>query len=141
FNALAHSDKMHRQAEFVRDGDENAATRRAVELGHHEACAPCHIPEYFHLRERVLPDRRVEHEQDGMGGGSIHFFHHAHNLFELGHQHRLVLKASGGVNQYHVGFRGTCLHERIKSQTGGGRTGLPCQDGSAAARSPQLQLI
>ena len=35
-DAFAHADEMHRQPKFGRDGDQDAAARGAVELGHHE---------------------------------------------------------------------------------------------------------
>ena len=62
-DALADADEMDGQRELVGDRDENAAARRAVELGHHEAGDAGDAAENLDLAQRVLPDRGVEHEQ------------------------------------------------------------------------------
>ena len=49
--------------EFVGDRDEDAAARGAVELGHHKAGDAGGAAENLDLVQRVLTDRRVEHEQ------------------------------------------------------------------------------
>ena len=101
-DAFAHADKVHRQAELGRDRDQDAAARRAVELGHDKAGHAGHVAENLDLRERVLPDCRVEHQQHGMRGGRVDLLHHAHDLFQLIHQHRLVLQAAGGIDEQHI---------------------------------------
>ena len=63
---FADADIMDRQLEFFGDGDENAAARGAVELGHHEAGDARDLAENLDLAHRVLADRRIEHEQHGV---------------------------------------------------------------------------
>ena len=115
-DALADADEMHRQREFPRDGHENAAARGAVELGHGEAGDARDFVEYLDLRERVLPDGRVEHEQHRVRRGRVELLHHAHDLFELLHQHRLVLQAAGGVDDQHVGVFALRGRERVEGE-------------------------
>src|SRR6056297_1881612 len=53
-DALADADIMHRQGELVGQRHEDAAARRAVELGHDEAGYAGGLAEDLDLRERVL---------------------------------------------------------------------------------------
>src|SRR3954471_19100037 len=61
-DALADTDEMDRQPELLGDGDEEAAARGAVELGHDEAGDAGDLAEHLDLRQRVLTDGGVEHE-------------------------------------------------------------------------------
>ena len=48
---------------FVGDRDQDAAARGAVELGHHQPGDARGLAEHLDLRQRVLPDRGIEHQQ------------------------------------------------------------------------------
>src|SRR5580693_3859640 len=65
-DALAEADEMHRHFEPLRDGDQNAAAGGAVELGHDEAGDADDFAENLDLRQRVLADGGVEHQQHRM---------------------------------------------------------------------------
>src|SRR6187455_3313822 len=66
-DALANADEMHGQAKPCGERHQDAAARGAVELGHHQPGDARDLLEDLHLRQRVLPDGGVEHEQHGMG--------------------------------------------------------------------------
>ena len=65
-DTLAHADEMHGQGKFLRDGDEDAAARRAVELGHHQPGHPGTLAEDFDLIEGILSGRGIERQQCGV---------------------------------------------------------------------------
>src|SRR5467141_165782 len=52
-DAFADADIVNRQAKFCRDGDQDAAARGAVELGHHQAGDAGDFAEDIDLVERV----------------------------------------------------------------------------------------
>src|SRR6266568_8800258 len=68
---LADSDAMHRQPKSFRDRHQDAAARRAVELGHHEPGHAGGFREFIDLGQRILADGGVEHEQHRMRRRSI----------------------------------------------------------------------
>ena len=70
-DALANANKMHRKFEAVGNGNEDAAARGAVELGHHQTCDARHLAENLDLAERVLSDRGIEHQQHGVRRGRL----------------------------------------------------------------------
>src|SRR5438552_12479182 len=51
-DALADADEMDRQFEFLREGNQDAAARGAVELGHDEAGDAGDLAEHLDLRQR-----------------------------------------------------------------------------------------
>src|SRR5580765_6541719 len=53
-DALANADEMDRQFEFLGNGNQDAAARGAVELGHDEAGDAGDLAEHLDLRQRVL---------------------------------------------------------------------------------------
>src|SRR5262249_59585719 len=61
-NAFADADGIDRQTEPLGDGHQNAAARRAVELGHHQAGDARDLLEGLHLGKRVLPGGGIEHQ-------------------------------------------------------------------------------
>src|ERR1051326_2345210 len=77
-DALADADEMDRQFEFLGNGNQDAAARGAVELGHDEAGDAGDLAEYLDLRQRVLADGGIEHEQHGVRRAAVELFHHAH---------------------------------------------------------------
>ena len=89
------------------------------------------------LRVRVLPDRRVEHEEDRLRRGRVEFFNDANDLLQFGHQIGLVLQPPGRVDQQHIGAVAPCLFERDRRQVP--RRRRPCGRAMTGnrARSPQ----
>ena len=132
---------MHRHLEFLRDGDQNAAARGAVELGHGEAGDADDFAENLDLGQRVLADGGVEHQQHGMRRRRLDLLHHPHHLFQLAHQFGAVLQAAGGVDQQHVDVFLFCRLDRLVYETGGIGAGLARDERSAAALGPDLELI
>ncbi len=63
---------------------------------------PTSFLEDLDLRQRVLPDGGVEHEQHGMRRRSIDLLDHAHDLFQLAHQLGAVLQPAGGIDEQYV---------------------------------------
>src|SRR5580704_5435996 len=140
-DALADADEMHRHFELLRDGDQNAAAGGTVELGHDETGDADDLAENLDLRQRVLADGGVEHEQHGMRRRRLDLLHHPHHLFQLAHQFGTVLQTAGGVDQQHVDVFLFCRLDRLENQTGGVGAGLARDEQSAAALGPDLELI
>ena len=132
---------MHRHAETLGDGDEDAAARGAVELGHHEAGDARGAPELLDLRQRVLADRGVEHEQHRMRRAGVDLLHHAHDLFELGHQLASVLQPPRGVDEEEIDGGAARRSERVEREPGRVGALLARDDLRAGAAAPDLELI
>src|SRR5579883_418405 len=141
FGALADADEMDRQVEFLGYGDENSAARSPVELGHDEARHSGAAAENLDLRQRILSDRRVEHEENGVRGRRIELLHYAHDLFEFGHQLGSVLQPPGRVHDQNVGARLARALKRIISEACRIRAALACNDFAAEPLAPDLQLF
>ena len=62
-DAFADADVADRQLQIVRDRDGDAALRGAIELRQHDAVHAGDAHELARLRQAVLPDGRVEHQQ------------------------------------------------------------------------------
>ena len=84
------------------DGEQDAGFGGAVELGHGEAGEPDGAVEFRHLREGVLPDAGVEHEQHFMWRTVAQARRNALDLGEFLHQGGLGLQAPGRVRQHYV---------------------------------------
>ena len=138
---LAHADEMHGQGEFFRDGDENAAARGAVKLGHDEARHPRHLAEDLHLAHGVLAHGGVEHQQHRMGRASIDLLHDAHDLLQFRHQLLAVLQAPGGVHHQHIHAIGLRLGDRVEGEARRIRALRSGDDLRADALAPDLQLL
>ena len=119
------------------DRDQDAAARGAVELGHDQPGDARDLAEYLDLRQRVLPDGGIEHQQHRVRRRGVDLLHHAHDLFELVHQHRLVLQAAGGVDQQHVDLLAARLGERVEGEAGGIGARLARDHRRADARRPR----
>src|SRR5215831_7178264 len=65
-DAFSDADEVHGKRKFRRNGDEDAAARGAVKFGHDEAGDTSDLGKLLHLRQSVLPNRRVEHQQHAM---------------------------------------------------------------------------
>ena len=71
---LADPNEMYWKRELLSDRDEYAAACGAVELGHHKARNPGDAAENLDLVDRVLANRRIKHEKNGMGRVRLDFF-------------------------------------------------------------------
>src|SRR5690606_12636733 len=99
---LADADEADRQLQLACDGDHDAATRGAVELGQHQARdAHCGM-ELAGLRQCVLALVGIEHQQHLVGSPLIHARQHAADLLQLFHQVRLAVQAPGSVGDEDV---------------------------------------
>ena len=73
------------------DCDQNPAFCRAIKLGHDDPGHICGVPEGFDLAQGVLPDRRIEDEDDIMRGVGVEFAGHPNDFGQLCHQFGLIL--------------------------------------------------
>ena len=121
-------------------GDEDAAARGAVELGHHEAGDPRDLAEDIDLRQRILPRRRVEDEHDIVRRGGVEAAEDALDLGELVHQLALVLKAPGGVDDQHVDAGRGRLLDRVEHDPRRVAALGPGHDRDAKPFGPDLEL-
>ena len=140
-DALADADEVHRHGELRRDRDENAAARGAVELGHGEAGDAHGLAEDIDLRQRILADGGVEHQQHRMRRRRIDLLHHANDLVQLVHQLGAVLQAAGGVDEQHVDAAFLRRAQRVEDETGGVAAGFPRDESRAGALAPDLELV
>ena len=62
-DAFADADEQQRNRPLTRDRRDDPAFRSAVELGQHESGEAERVVEGLHLRERVLPRIRIQHQQ------------------------------------------------------------------------------
>src|SRR5580704_16166045 len=85
-DAFADANEVHGQWVFGGDGDKDAAACGAVEFRHDEPGHAGDLGELLNLRQCVLPDRGIEHKQNGMRRRGIDFFHHAYDFLKLTHQ-------------------------------------------------------
>ncbi len=102
---------------------------------------PDHRAEDLGLGMRVLPDRRVEHEQHGMRRRGIDLFEDAHDLLQFAHQIGLVVEAPGGVDQQQIGALFARPHQGVVGEPGGIRPGRAGQHRTLGALAPDLQLL
>src|SRR5260370_233909 len=112
-----------------------------VELGHDKPGDGGDVAKDLDLGERILPDRCVEHQQNDMRHGGVDLLHHAHDLLQLVHQHRLVLQATGGVDEQHVYFLAPRLRERVENEPGGVGARGARDHRPAAAPTPDVELV
>src|SRR5262245_53197617 len=101
-DAFADADGVDRNLKALGDGNQDAGSRRAVELGDDEAGDTRDLLEDLDLRERILTRGGVEHEDDAVRRGLVDLLQDANDLGELGHEVRLVLQAPRCVDQEHV---------------------------------------
>ena len=100
---FAHADGMDGQGEFFSDGDENAAARGAVQLGHDDAGHPGDVAKRLRLENSVLPGGGIENEQHRMRCAGVAFLNDAHDFCQFLPGIGLVLPPSGGVDGQQVG--------------------------------------
>src|SRR6478752_8879836 len=92
-DAFTDADEMHRQFEFLRQRDQDAAARGAVEFGHHQPRDASGTMKCLDLRQRILSHRGVEHQQHRMRRRGVDLLDDANDLFQLVHQFGLVLQS------------------------------------------------
>ena len=91
---LPHPDEPHRDAELVLDREHDAALRRRVELGEHDAGQAHRLVERLGLDEAVLAGRRVEDEERLDHGAREPLVDHPADLRQLVHEVRLRVEAA-----------------------------------------------
>ena len=138
---LADADIADRQLQVVGDGHGDAAFGRAIELGEDDAVDAGDRHELARLREAVLADGRVEHEQDLVRRAFDLARGDPANLVELGHQVDARVQPPRGVDQENITVprlaRGNSIeHDRRRV---GARSRADEVD--AGARRPDLELL
>src|SRR5207249_1806295 len=81
---------------------QEASARGAVELGEREARHRDGALEFARLRQAVLPQRGIEHQQHVMWRPGHQPRADALHLLQLGHEILLGVQAAGGIDQHHV---------------------------------------
>ena len=71
----------------------------------------------------------------------VDLLHHAHDLQQFVHQHRLVLQTAGGVDEQHVYLLAPRLRERVESEPGGVGARGARDHRRAAAPTPDVELV
>jgi hypothetical protein len=78
--ALTNTDSMDRQAECLGKRNNNAALGRPVKFGHDQPADIGHFAERTDLRDRILANSAIEHDDRIMRRGIIQFADNADNL-------------------------------------------------------------
>src|ERR1700729_2204290 len=115
---LPHPDQLDRDAELLRDGERDPALGGAVELGQHEPGHVDRLREGLGLAQPVLPGGGVHGEQRLVGGLGNLLGDDPAYLGQLGHKVVPGVKASGGVDQDHVGAVAPGGRDRLKRDRG-----------------------
>src|SRR5215211_851180 len=84
-HAFADANEVNGQAMLLGDCDQNAAARAAVELGHGEPRDTGNAGKLLDLRQCVLADGGVEHQQHRVRRGRLELLQHPHDLFQFAH--------------------------------------------------------
>src|SRR5205807_9968631 len=118
---FAGADEANGQAEFARDGHDDAAFGRAVELGEDNPGDADGRGEFARLRQAVLPGGRVKDQENVVGRAGNHLGSGALHFFELGHQVGLGVQTASGIHNDDVG--GASLSGSHGVVHNGGRVG------------------
>src|SRR3954471_4269811 len=127
--------------QLVADPDDDAALRRAVELGEDESGDAQRLVELSRLRDRVLARRRVDDEQDLVRRAGMCLLERALDPLELVHQPGLGVEPSGRVAERGVDL----LHLRARDgvEEDGSRIAavLPPHDRHLRSIGPDIELL
>src|SRR3954447_2186686 len=140
-DAFADADEVYRQFVLFRQRHQDAAACGAVKLGHHKAGDARGTLECFDLRQRILPNGRIEHQQYRVRRRRIDLVDDADHLFQFVHQFGLVLQTAGGIDQQHVHSTLARGGQRVEGKACRVRT-LPARyHRRFGAIAPDLQLL
>ena len=132
---------MNRQCELVGQRHQDAAARRAVELGHHQARHIDQVFEYADLADGVLPGGGIEHQQDIVRCLRVDFLDDPNNLRQFGHKVGFVVQPSGGVDEQQVVAVALRSGEGVKGEACGIGSQLFGHHLAAAAFAPDIELF
>ena len=140
-DALADADVADRQLQIVRDGDGDAALRGAVELGQHDAGDAGDAVNSRACDEAVLPDGRVEHQQDLVRRARHFAPGDAADLVELAHQIHARVQPAGGVDDHRIAPARLAAASASNTTAAGSAPGLRADHVDTGALSPRLELL
>jgi hypothetical protein len=132
---------MHRHREFRGDGDKNTAARSAVELGHCQPGDTDSFLENLDLRQRILADRGIEHEEHGVRRLRVDLFGDTDDLVQFFHQFGAVLQPPCGIDKQNIGPALLRRHNRVEGKTGGVGAGFARNEACAGALRPDFELL
>lgn len=138
---FAGADEEGGDAEFLLDGDGDAAFAGAVELGDDEAVELDCFVEFFGLGEGVGAGAGVDDEDGFVGCGVVLFGKGAANFAEFFHEVVASVKAAGGVADEVFGVFGDGGFVGFVADGGGVGLVLADSDGEVEALGPRLQLF
>ena len=99
---------------------------------------PKPLVEFLGLRDGVLADGAVEHQQHFMRRAGIQPREHALDLLEFVHEMRLGVQAPGGVGDQDIDVARARGLQAVEDDGGGFRAGLLRDDGHLVALGPDL---
>ncbi len=141
FDFFADAGKADRKAEFVGDGDHDAAFGGAVELGKDDAGDTGGFGEEPGLLQTVLAGGGIDDEQGLVRRAGHLALGRATHLVELFHEVGFRVEAAGGIDEHEVGLAGFGGGERVEK--GGGRIAalLGLDKVDAGALRPDFELF
>ena len=125
----------------LRDGENHAALGGAVELGDDQAGHAQPLVEFLRLRDRILPDGSVEHQQHLVRCARVEAREHALDLLELLHEVSLRVQSAGRVGDQHIDVARARGLSASKITAAGSSPGLLRDDGHVIARRPDLAIV
>jgi hypothetical protein len=132
---------LDRDAERVRQTDDDTALRGAVELREHQSRDVRDLGEELRLGDRVLTRVRIEHQQRLVGCPVEIATDHPVHLAELFHQRLLGLQAARRVDDGHVHLARDCGLHRVEGDGRGVAAIGPGDDVTAHTIAPGLELL
>ena len=138
---LAGADEANGHSELTGDGEHDAATGGAVELGEDESGDADGLGEGARLEETILPGRGIEHQQGLVGRLGIAALDDAGDLLQLLHQVRLGVEPSGRVDEGDGGAIGLGRGEGIEDDGAGVAAGLVGDDPHVEPVAPDPELV
>lgn len=138
---LAGADEEGSDAEFLLDGDGNAAFAGAVELGDNEAVEFGCFVKFFRLCKGVGAGAGIDDEDRFVGGGFVLLGEGAADFAEFFHEVVTGVEAAGGVADEVFGTLGNGGFVCFVADGGGVGLVLSDGDGEIETLSPRLKLF
>ena len=142
---LAHADERDGHLPFppglrCRDGGNDPALGRTIELGQDETGQADRLVEGVELGQPVLPGVGIQHQPHGVRGGWICLGDDPPDLLQLFHEMGLGWKSTGGIGKDDVHLPRACGLNRIKYDRGR-VTALLCDHRDIVPLPPDSQLL
>jgi hypothetical protein len=125
----------------VRDRDRHAALRRAVEFRQHDPVDAGHARELTRLRQPILADRGIQHEQNLVRSPRDLARRNPPYLVQFVHQIHARMKPPGRVDENRIAPLRQARRDGVVHHGGRIRAFSRANDSDTGARRPDFQLL